>query len=217
MLTLVDPVPRAADRREFVMRRSVLAVLLLGLSLPAAAQPDATPVYPQADSNIPGPFATYNVTGPRKGKYACLVTHHALNPVVMVVIRNTDMTDSLKKLLVKLDSAIDKNPNTRLAGFVVVLGDEIADIAASDDAREALEPKVEDIAKESNLKWLTLALDGKDRLKDDYKVGDGVEVAVLLYNRYKTVSFHALTREQLTDEKVNQILGEVAEKLGARR
>ena len=40
---------------------------------------------------------------------------------------------------------------------------------------------------------------------------------MLLYNRYRVATFHAMTKEQLTEDKAKEILGEVAEKLGARR
>ena len=42
-------------------------------------------------------------------------------------------------------------------------------------------------------------------------------IIVLLYDRFRTVSFHSLTRDQLTKDKANEILGEVAMKLGAKR
>ena len=43
------------------------------------------------------------------------------------------------------------------------------------------------------------------------------DIVVRLYQRYRVVSFHALKKDDLTEAKAKQILGEVAEKLGARR
>ena len=40
---------------------------------------------------------------------------------------------------------------------------------------------------------------------------------MILYNRYRVVSYHAFKGDQFTEEKAKQILGEVAEKLGAKR
>src|SRR4051812_4973571 len=104
------------------MRRTLLAALLLVIASLTFAQDDKPPppaIYPQAGSDIPGPFTSYMVTGRRKTKFHCLVTEHALNPVVMVVMRGTELTPVRKYFLEKLDTAVHLNPNTRLAGFVV--------------------------------------------------------------------------------------------------
>ena len=61
-------------------------------------------------------------TGKKKGKYQCLITEHELNPTVMVLVRGAEVTEPLKYLLVKLNNAIDRNSNTRLAGFAISLG-----------------------------------------------------------------------------------------------
>jgi hypothetical protein len=135
-------------------------------------------------------------------------------------MRGTEMTEPLKFLLVKLDSAVERNPNTRLASFAVFLTDQIKEIAAKDreddDKREELEKQLEDVARDAGLKKVTLALATKKML-ENYRIPETAEVVVLLYHRYRVVSFHSFTREQFTEEKAKAILGEVAEKLGARR
>jgi hypothetical protein len=138
----------------------------------------------------------------------------------MVVVRGTEITEPLKFLLVKFDAAVEKNPNTRLASFAIFLTDQVKEIAAKDgdddDKREELEKKLEDVQRDAGLKRVTLALATKKML-EKYQIADTAEVVVLLYHRYRVVSHHSLTREQLTEEKAKEILGEVAEKLGARR
>ncbi len=204
------------------MRRILAVAFLLEAVSPLFAQAPEPLVYPQPGSDIPGSFTSYIATGKRKGKYHCLVTEHDLNPVVMIVVRGTELTRPLRELLIKVDNAIDKNPNERLAGFAVFLTDKLTDLAQEKkvpddfDIRDELETKLGDIQKDAGLKHLTLALNLKDKLKD-YKVDDQVEVAVLLYHRFQTESLHLMTREQLTDAKVKEILGEIATKLGARR
>lgn len=205
------------------MRCLLTAALLLVCSTSAFAQAgkdkDEPPaVFPQVGSDIPGPFSPYNATGKRKGRFHCLVTQHELNPAAMVIVRGVEMTEPLKLLLVKLDGAIEKNPNTRLAGFAVFVTDQVKDLLdpANDDKLEELEKKLEDVQRDGALKHVTLALDLKDKLVK-YKFEDSVDVVVVLYSRFRTVSFHSMTRDQLTEAKVKEILGEVAEKLGAKR
>src|SRR3954471_23723981 len=134
--------------------RSLLSVLLLCLAgPPAPAQSGTPPPFPQVGSDLPGPFYSYMATGKKKGKYQCLITEHELNPTVMVLVRAAEMTEPLKYLLVKLNNAIDRNSNSRLAGFAIFLSDQIKDLAGADgrddEEREAMEKKLEDIARDA--------------------------------------------------------------------
>jgi len=204
------------------MRYYLVAILMTALAQPAKA-----PVFPEAGSDLPGPFYSFMATGKKKGKYHCLVTEHDLNPVVMVMVKGVEITEPLKYLLVKLDNAVDRNPNSRLASFFIFHSDKLKNLARDDilgnpegeepkrKIREEMEKKIEDIARDANLKHITLALDITDRLLK-YKA-DTADVVVLLYNRYRVVSFHALKKDALTEAKAKEILGEVAKDLGARR
>src|SRR5688500_15680358 len=121
--------------RENVMRPCLLSLLALSLSGSLGfAQTEKAPEFPQPGSDVPGPFYAYMATGKKKGKFHCLVTEHELNPVAMVIVRGTDMTEGLKYLLVKLNNAVDRNPNTRLASFAVFTTDKLKDLAREDDA-----------------------------------------------------------------------------------
>src|SRR5829696_10119475 len=110
----------------------VSSALLLQDAPPRAA------AYPQPGSDIPGPFAAYNVTGRKKDYFHCLVSEHDLNPVVMVIVRGTEVPPALKYLLGKLDNRVQKNPNVRLAGFAVFHSDRLENVARDDDLREGL-------------------------------------------------------------------------------
>src|SRR5262245_12902957 len=139
------------------MLRSLLSVLILGGAL-ALAQDNPPPPL-KAGSDIPGPFHVYNITGKKHHNYHCLVTENGLNPVVMVVVRGVeDKDDGLRQLLLKLNNLIDKNPDTRIAGFVVFLSETIKNVAREDDQRDNLAKKIEDLF-EANTGHLVLALD----------------------------------------------------------
>lgn len=202
-------------------------VLVLAL-LPACVLADTSP---RKGANIPGPFTVYNVTGPGieskdklTNRYRSPVTENGLNPVVMVVVRGIEVKQpGLKALLVKLDNAVDKNPNTRLASFVVFLSNTLKDVAKDDTEREALEPKVEDIARQPLLKHLTLCLDAPARLAA-WKLDPDADVVVILYKDLRTVDVHNLKWEQLMVKepgdlpaKVKEVLDEVRKEFGATR
>src|SRR5262249_3733054 len=147
------------------MCSSVLSVLVLGGAL-AFAQPNPkppTPSFPKVDSDIPGPFHTYNVTGRKRDRYHCLVSENGLNPVVMVVVRGVQVNDPLKYLLTQLDDAA-KRPSTlaqlapedrreklekglrqlQLGAFVVVVTDNLKDVARDDKQRGELQKVLRD-------------------------------------------------------------------------
>jgi hypothetical protein len=230
---------------------------------------EKSPTYPEPGSDIPGPFHTYNVTGRKKDKFHCLITEHDLNPVIMVVVRGVEVKENegLKYLLLKLDSAIQRNLAIRLGGFVVFLSDTLKGVSPAkvDDVREQLEKKLREqfpelakfdakreelekaitVLKENpeaamaaenltaeqveekvskmerevqamyRMRRLTLALDTKSKL-DKFKLDDQAEVIVLIYNKYRVVALHNLTREQLTEAKARELLQQARTQLGAR-
>jgi hypothetical protein len=197
-------------------------VLVLGAV--ALAQDAPPPTFPKPGSDIPGPFHVYNVTGKKKGNYHCLVSEFALNPVVMIVVRGVeDKDDGLRQFLAKLDNLIDKNPNTRLAGFAVFLSSTLKDVAREDDQREKLTRKIEDLFKMGGVKHIVLALDTPKRLAK-WPLDEKADVIVVLYNEYRTLAIHNLTWEQLKpasrdmlSEKAKEVLDDVRQKFGAKR
>ncbi len=194
---------------------------------PKEKEKDATPpgetketaVRLASGKDLPGPFHPYNVTGPRAGKYHCFLSQHGLNPMVLILIRDSEASDALKSLLQKLDAAIEKNPAVHLGVYAVFLPEELKDkdIVEEDDLRDQLKEKLEDLAKqEPPLKHVVLALASRADL-GRYALDDDAVVTVVLYRKYRIESLHALPKDKLTDEAVAKILSEVATKLGATK
>jgi hypothetical protein len=167
-------------------------------------------------NNLPGPFHPFNVTGPRKGNFHCLVSEYDLEPVVMIVARDLELSEPFKDLLKRLDNAIAKNPAVRLRGFVVLLSDALPDVVQNDDKREELAAKLEDAAKGLELKHVVLCLDSKSDL-EKYALDESAAATVVLYHKLKVVAHWPLSRQDLTAAKVQEIMTQVADKLGARR
>jgi hypothetical protein len=174
----------------------------------------------QVGKNVPGPFHPYNVTGPHKGHFHCLVSEHGLDPMVMIFLRGLEFSEPLDKLLGKLDLAIDKNPNVRLAAFAVFLPGELSDVVGTsdkaDDLRIELGKKVQARAEQLKLKHVALCLDNKADL-EKYDLDDANTATVVLYNKYAIVDVFPLTKDKFTDAAVDRIMAAVGEKLGATR
>ena len=168
----------------------------------------------QVGKDLPGPFQPYNVTGDRAGRYHCLVTQTSLDPLVMIFVRDLDYTDSLKALEDALDNRIAKNPNVRLNSFTVFLSDELPNVVTDDDKRDKMADELRTKAKD--LKHVVFCLDSKSDL-EQYQLDDNVWATVVLVKGYKVVSVHKLTKDKLNAAKVDEIMGEVSEQLGAKR
>jgi hypothetical protein len=124
------------------------------------------------------------------------------------------------------------------------LREQFSDLAKFDDKREELEKTIEALKKDPEAamaaemltaeqveekiaklerelqviyrtRRLTLALDAKSKL-DRFKLDDQAEVIILIYNKYRVVALHNLTREQLTQAKARELLQQARMQLGAR-
>lgn len=191
----------------------------------APSKKDSTPL--KVGNNLPGPFHPYNVTGPNKQRFHCLVSEHGLEPMVAIFYKGVDSADPLPKLLERLDTAISKNADTHLGAFLVFLPDDLPDVSGSkennqdansknDDARLVLEKKIEQAGADMKLKNVVLCLDTKADVAK-YRLNDENLVTVVLYKKLKIVAVHALPKSDFTEAAVDKIMADVAEKLGAKR
>jgi hypothetical protein len=197
-----------------------LFFLLLGaLAAPAQTEGKGGTRGLQVGKDLPGPFHPYNATGPYARKFHCLVTQQALDPLVLVFVRELDGADKLKDLVTALENAVAKNPNARLLCGVVFLTDKLPEVVgesdAVDDQREALEKQLQDLANGWMLKHVVLCLDSVKDV-DRYELKEDMAVTVVLANRARVLGVEALSKDAVT-AKVPAILAELADKLGAKR
>jgi hypothetical protein len=190
-------------------------------------------VFAAADSplkvgnNLPGTFHPYNVTGPYKQRFHCPVSDHGLEPMVLIFHKNIDFSDPLPDFLKRIDTAIEKNPDTRLGAFVTFVPDDLPDVAGSkddkdqdvnsknDDARLELEKKIEQAGADMKLRHVALGLDSKSDVAK-YELSDENLVTVVLYAKLKIVAVYALSKSDFTNAAVEKIMADVADKLGAK-
>lgn len=171
---------------------------------------------PAPGTDLPGPFHPFNVTGPYANHFHCPVSDHNLDPGVLIFTRDLTVTPPLRQLLTGLDAAVEKNPAARLAVTVTFLSDDLPNVVEDDDKRDELKAKVQEIANSLALKHVVLTLDSRPDVTK-YLREENVAVTVVLYKKFQVVARHALSREKVTDAAAQQILGEVAAQLGAKK
>jgi hypothetical protein len=186
---------------------------------PGEKNTKAEPVLKEG-KNLPGPFHPFNVNGPRKGKFHCLVSAQGLDPLVLLFVRELEFGDPLKELLRRFDSACVRNPNVRLACAVVFLSEDFDKqdaVVTNDDKREELAKKLDGLAKELKLQKVVLCLDDKyDVQKYDLEREEATYTLVVA-RKAKIVRAEYVPRDKLTPEKVSAIVKVLADKLGAVR
>jgi hypothetical protein len=177
---------------------SLTAGLLL-TAIPARAADEPKPGT-QVGNVIPGPFQPFNVTGPRKGKFHCLVCDYGLKPVVMIFTREPGKADTpLGKLAKGVDDAIAKDPTGTLRGFVVLL---------TDDERADVSKKLTEWAEAGKLKDVVLSTFASPG-PSDYNLDKDNEILVVLYYKLKVVKSYPFKKGDLTDKAVETILADI--------
>ncbi len=226
-----------------------LPLFLLALSLSArAADPPADEKKPETPpeksstppltpgKDMPGAFHPFNVTGARKDHYHCPISQTGLNSGILLLSRDLELTEPFKELLMRLDNAVEKNPNVKMSACCVFIPDELPEYTPEmfpgddmvkarkdqadkvDDKREELSARIKDLAQQTMLrdKNVVLALTNKNDLKA-YSLADNAVYVVVLYRKYEILAVESLEKEKLTPEKVSEILKLIGDKLGARR
>jgi hypothetical protein len=164
---------------------------------------------PQPGQVLPGPMQSWNVTGEHAGSLHCLVCEYGLQPVVLVVAREPpERGGSLANLLKKLDEAVERHRDQRLASFVVFLSPDVKQT----DSRDALARRLGDLARALELKHVVFCLYDAAGPRG-YAVNPRVEITVVLYRDQTVLANSAFERDRLTDKDVEAILAGVAKAL----
>lgn len=179
------------------------AVILMAVCSPLSAA-DALKSGPQKGELIPASFHPFNVTGDRAGRYHCIVCQQGLSPTVLIFAHDVPEKDQpFATFLKKLDGLVQKNLDYRLLGTVVFLTE------AKDDERAGLIKKIEEFAKELELKHLVLAVDAVPG-PEAYKLSSDAHVTVLPYFRHRITANFAFAKDKMTDKDVEAMMAEMA-------
>ena len=130
----------------------------------------------------------------------CYRCKNGSRPQVMVFTRSSD--DKVVNLIDQLDAAIVKNEAKQLRAFVKVLG----------DSRGAASKDVKSIAGASKAKNVPFVLPNEyENGPDNYQLNPEAEITILVCNKSKVVSSHAVSSVKELD--VKKILASVTSSL----
>jgi hypothetical protein len=170
-----------------------LLTLTLALTL-QAADPcvSGTPV-----GKRPGPYSFLVATGPQRGQQTCYICeqHDANKPAVVIFARTT--SDSLGKLLAKLDETAIAEKDTGVKVWMTLLADK-ADLEA--------------LAKWAQKQGVKAAPVGAFEDADgppSYKLHKDADVTVILFTKQKVVANFAFRTGELDAKAIEQVMKSV--------
>jgi uncharacterized protein YfkK (UPF0435 family) len=99
----------------------------------------------------------------------------------------------------ELDKAVAANKDSKFASFVVFLTDN----------REALEPKVAELAKKENITNVPLTIVEGVAGPEKYKVAKDAEVTVILYSKNEAKANFAFAKGDLNEKKVAEVVAAI--------
>lgn len=149
----------------------------------------------QAGDEVTAIFEPLKVTGTHAGDQRCLVCENGVRPVVMIFAR--EPSESLMKLLAKIDAATAQNKAEEMGSFAVFLSDE-----------ENLPQQLERVATQHALRQIVLSTYERAGPKG-FHVAQDAEVTVVMYREFKVQANHAFRKGELTDRAIEKIVADV--------
>lgn len=141
-------------------------------------------------------FHVRDITGPARGTTLCYRCKYGEQPVVTVFTR--DLSESVKELVKKVDSLVAKNEEKKMAAFVVVLTDD----------PDAVEPKLEALAKDAKLAKTPLTIVEGESGPPEYKLSKDAEVTVMMWVDGEVKVNQAFAKGKLDKKSVEKLVGE---------
>jgi hypothetical protein len=136
--------------------------------------------------------------GVKLGSELCYRCKYGNRPMVMVFSRKAD--ESLTGLVKKLDAAVEKNSDEKLAAFVNLLGDN----------HGSLEQNAKKLGKKVNAPNVPIVVPVEyENGPADYGINPEADVTVILAVKGTVVANHAYGPGQLNDKAVEKILADV--------
>lgn len=179
----------------------------------------------------------------RTGKMHCLVSENGLSPVVAVFVRSDlkglDAGSGLGKLIKGADALIPRHRADKMAGFAMFLkldgGPKLVTVKKPDGSEDKVEapkeyPDTELVKREALVKEVAdfAAAVGAQNVPFGlapttspsvaaFGIGESTPVTVILYNRMRMVQRWELKTDELTDEKVREILNAAEQMVTGRK
>ncbi|HVX14456.1 MAG TPA: hypothetical protein VHC22_24935 [Pirellulales bacterium] len=173
--------------------------VLAGLSFAVAAELKSG----KQPGDAIGPFDVVKCAGSedddvKLGAELCYRCKYGNRPMVMVFARKSDA--SVSGLVKKLDGAVEKNSDEKLAAFVNLVGED----------KDALETNAKELGKKAKAPNVPIVVPVEyENGPADYGINPAAEVTVILAVKGKVVANHAYGPGQLNEKAVDKILSDV--------
>jgi hypothetical protein len=173
------------------LRAGVVAFLLFIATQARAADPCRSGL---EQGQRPGPYSFVLATGKERGKSFCYICDTADRPAVIVFARTPN--DALGKLAAGLDKAVADHKAAELRSWVTFLSDESKD----------LEDKIVKWGRTYGLRGIDLGIFEDADGPPSYKLAREADVTVILYVKRKVVADFAFRVDELTEERIAEVL-----------
>ena len=148
--------------------------------------------------SFPGAFNVADVTGPAAGAELCYRCRYGAQPVVSIFTRKLD--DNVASLIKKLDEAVGKHRDSKMAAFVVLLTDD------PDADRAALKK----LADTHGIKHTPLTVFENSVGPGKYRIAREADVTVLMWVESDVKVNHAYSVSDLNSEAIAKIIGDTS-------
>jgi hypothetical protein len=110
------------------------------------------------------------------------------------------MTDDLASLVKQVDEQVSKNENKKMAACVVLLTED----------PDAAAPKLEELAKNKDIKNVPLTVFDGEAGPGSYKIAEDADVTVLMWKGLEVKANHAFKKGELNAENVKAVVADAS-------
>lgn len=142
-------------------------------------------------------FFVRAVTGPLSNKSVCYVCRNGDRPVVMVFLR--DLVSGTPDLLKQLDRSVDQHRAVGLRGFCVLL---------SEDQRSATS-RLQTLSFDNQLSLPLTVASPQLEAPASQNLNPDAAVTVVLYQDTTVISTHAYRSDEVTSERIRELMSQV--------
>jgi len=173
--------------RFLQVNRFLLAACVFGLALVSFVKAEGAPTSGLEIGERVETFYVRDCTGPASGRRLCYFCRFGNRPVVCIFTKRLD--PQVEKLISDVESLAAQHRDTRLAAFVVLLGD---DTTETDNALNEFATR-----GELRLTPLTIYHDQAEKLSKELKISDSATTTVLLWRETVVRANHAFETGEL--------------------
>ena len=144
----------------------------------------------------PAAFYVNDITGPAKGTSLCYRCKYGKAPVVSIFAREID--DKVASLIKQIDAQVAQNQSKKMKAFVVLLSEQPKDS----------ESKLQDVAKENDLKNIPLTTFNGAAGPEEYKLSGDADLTVLMWVNSDVKVNRAFAKGELDKKAIDAILAD---------